>query len=948
VGDVRFTLVGFPLSLIRRVQLLVTERWLIIESGAQHHINGGNMRCHAWFPIACLFCFAATVHAADKAGQADYLAGLDALGNSQWPQAIQSFTTAVNADDEDAGYHLALGIAQLANGDAKTAISEMTRAYRLNGKDLTIRRWTAGAYRYAGDQLTAAKIDNASDWRGVQQACQEYGQGMKYEQNPKSLADKKAAFEGQIIAFAKAARGDRPEMVQAVGQRVADNVKAGKYDEALRDLKELLKKDPLNEDLLLLQSTAFVGKHRSAMARLELTHILSVKSNLSGGYALRAIAQANLGCLAKAQADWSLAEHYDPATAKAWLPVFNAAVAAAGPDLSSASPHDAWIKLRDAALAGAPFDELSALALNVAKIENAHRLRWDEEYQEQRRKLEDAVRANSNNVDALLALGVFIYRESAIPGEQLGPGGAYHAFRPGGALQRKRDLNYAMSLFDRVLAIDDKNAYALTWKAALQLEYGNWNTGQQLVQQAMAIRQDIPELLELLSRVLDSAAQTKSYQAVNLRTPKTWTQFGINYDVIWTRYPSQQDLNAAEELDNAARELWNQAAASLKSAIAARAGTPDGFYFSGLLKARDKDATALDDFKKAAEMDPHNRRNREAYIHALRDFDQPDAAAAEQEKFTLEHETTATVRLANAWNDIDRTAFKSAGAALDQAAMIDPADSRIAAYQATIFTAQNKLEEAAKWYTMALAQEEASLELDTKSIKPGAEKGYTLSIDEAGFPMLLNLRRAARFEQLKQTDARLAALEWNCAIGDRIDPSVRQANFKAEKAVLPNTFNVKAWAPKTAWNMIAWSQVLTGNCDAMEGKWDEALAHFKVVADASETPDIYDPQALAVAGKTRITWSHQDSDPSAQKQWLANAATLTRLTDKEIARIGQLAGQASGQTGSMRTYTSQQATMALEKFRSMPSIQGGYDYRNNPNYQGSFDPGPDDLPRKVH
>ena len=64
-----------------------------------------------------------------------------------------------------------------------------------------------------------------------------------------------------------------------------------------------------------------------------------------------------------------------------------------------------------------------------------------------------------------------------------------------------------MSLFDRVLAIDEKNAYALTWKAALQLEYGNWNTGQQLVQQAMAIRQDIPELLELLSRVLDSATQ---------------------------------------------------------------------------------------------------------------------------------------------------------------------------------------------------------------------------------------------------------------------------------------------------------------------------------------------------------------------------------------------------------------------------------------------------------
>ena len=320
----------------------------------------------------------------------------------------------------------------------------------------------------------------------------------------------------------------------------------------------------------------------------------------------------------------------------------------------------------------------------------------------------------------------------------------------------------------------------------------------------------------------------------------------------------------------------------------------------------------------------------------------------EREKFTLEHETTATVRLANAWNDIDRTAFKSAATVLDQAAMIDPSDSRIAAYQATILTAQNKLEDAAKWYMMALAQEEASLDLDSKSIKPGADKGFTLSIDEAGFPLLLNLRRAARFEQLKQTDARLAALEWNCAISDRIDPSVRQANIKAEKAVLPNTFNVKAWAPKTAWNMIAWSQVLAGNCDAVDGKWDDALSHFKIVADVGETPDIYDSQALAIAGKTRITWAGKDSDPAAQKQWLANAATLTRLNDNEIARVGQLVAQASGLTGSERTYTMQQTIMPLYKFRSMPSIQGGYDYRNNPNYQGSFDPGPDDLPRNVH
>jgi hypothetical protein len=118
-----------------------------------------------------------------------------------------------------------------------------------------------------------------------------------------------------------------------------------------------------------------------------------------------------------------------------------------------------------------------------------------------------------------------------------------------------------------------------------------------------------------------------------------------------------------------------------------------------------------------------------------------------------------------------------------------------------------------------------------------------------------------------------------------------------------------------------------------------------VVAGASETPGIFDPQALAIAGKTRITWSRQDTDENERQQWLKSAATLTRLTNNEILKIGTLVGQASGYDGGRREMTEQQTTMPLYKFRSMPVIAGGYDSRQNANYQGSFDPGPDDLPR---
>jgi len=903
--------------------------------------------------IATLILLAAasaeSLCAADApAGQADYLAGLDALENRQWPDAAAAFDKAVTADDENAAYHLGLGIAKLAINDAKTAIAELTRAYRLNGKDLTIARWAAGAYRYAGDEDTAAKIDNPSDWRGVQSACQEYSQALRYSQNRSDIADKKAAFENEIIAFARQIRGNTPGLQTAVLDRIKSNLQAGKYDDALHDLNQMLAKQPLNYDLLRARNVALIGKGEYATARIELTHLLSVKSNDAMAYAMRAIAEANLGCSGRAASDWSAAQQYDSAIAQQWADRVQAALSHAK-DLSADSPQAAWNALRDAALSGKSFDDLTPLALDLARIQNAHRHRWDEEYQDEYRKLSDAVRANTDNVDALMAIGVFLYRQAEIPGEQLGPGGAYRAFRFGGVAERNRELTVALQLFDRVLKLQPNNAMALTWQAAIQMEYGNWNTGEQLVNRALAIRQDIPELLELLNRIQNSTAQTKSYEAMNLRTPKTWTQFGIEYDIIWTRYPSQGELQAASNLDEQAQRLWAAAQQNLEAAVKKRAGTAEGWYFSGLLKLQQGDNSAVDDFAQAAKLEPASRRYRETYIRALHRAGRDDDAAVEKEKYTLEHETTATMRLASAWTDIDRTAFKSASADLDQASAIDPTDSRLAAYQANILTAQKKSDDAAKWYAMALAQEEASLELDGKTLHNDPKNTTPLTPDDAGFALLLNLRQAARYEEMNDIPRRVAALEWNCTLSQRIDPAQRFFTGPADRAVLPNTFDVNAWAPKSAWNMVAWSGVMAGNAEAAAGKWDLALKHFAFIADASQQPDIYDPQALAVAGKARIYWGNKDPHRGQRSAWLQRAATLTRITDDEINAIGDIIGNASGKEGGERVFITQKTAMELSKFRAMPIIQGGYDYRQNPNYKGSFDPGPDDLPRSgIH
>ena len=230
-----------------------------------------------------------------------------------------------------------------------------------------------------------------------------------------------------------------------------------------------------------------------------------------------------------------------------------------------------------------------------------------------------------------MALGEFLYIESQVPGEQLSPGGKYRPFRFSNEHTREQEITRADKLFDQVLAIDPRHAEALTWKAAIRLDNGNYDAGEELVNQAMQINPDLPQLLELLSRVLDNTATLASYKAADLRTPKSWTQFGISYDIIWTRYPSQEELDRAGGLQDRANQLWANAEQSLSAAVQKLAGTADGFYYDGFLRQHQgDDQAALDDFQQAAKLDPKSNRNRQALIAALFKSGNEQEAAAEK------------------------------------------------------------------------------------------------------------------------------------------------------------------------------------------------------------------------------------------------------------------------------------------------------------------------------
>ena len=335
---------------------------------------------------------------------------------------------------------------------------------------------------------------------------------------------------------------------------------------------------------------------------------------------------------------------------------------------------------------------------------------------------------------------------------------------------------------------------------------------------------------------------------------------------------------------------------SLGAAIQKMNGTADGFYYSALLKSHQGDEQgALADFQQAAKLDPDSNRNQQALIGALFKLGQADEAATEKEQWTLKHQTTATMRLAKAWGELDRTAWKSAANIIDSALTIDPADPRIPAYRAAISAARNKPDEAAQWLVVALALDGARMKLGGADLSPDGKS--PVPPDACGMTMLLNLHLAARFHDLNQTDKQLATLTRNLSLEPRIPEKWREQTPAA--AVLPMPSDPRSTKPRTISNLLAWSHVMAGYALVDLGKPADAEAQFTPVANWFKRDTYADAQGLAYNEMVRLHWAQHDPDKGRRKQWLASAKIMNRMDDNERNLAFQLMDQA-GRSAGMR------------------------------------------------
>jgi hypothetical protein len=790
--------------------------------------------------------------------------------------------------------------------------------------------------------MTAAKIRSPSDYRGTVQEAAERVYQLRFDQaSPQEVQERWKKLYGFAVAYAREKAGSSPALAAASLERAQQLYDQGQLDAALAAVGTVLQSKPYDTDAMFLQARCLAQQGFLHAARFGLTRVLTVKTGMARAYATRAVVEARIGGIDRAKADMDLAAALEPQAAEAERAHYEKALGEVQAEASAdpAKSYEELLKLADSAVNA---DALVPTAVALVRAENNRRKRWDEIYQDRLRRLEDDARTDPKNAGKLMALGKFLYVESDIPGEQLSPGGTYVPFRFNTPYTREQEILQADKVFDQVLALDPASAEAVAWKASIRLDNNRWEEGEALVNKALSINPELPQILELLSRVLDHTATLKRYQAADLRTPKSWTEFGISYDIIWTHYPTQDELSRASVLQQHANELWAQSVRSLTAAVQKMSGTADGAYYSGLLKSHEGDEQgALGDYQKAVQLDPASNRNRQALIRGLFKLDRLEEAAVEKERWALEHQTTATMRLAKAWGEMDRTAWKSAAAALDAAREIDPADPRVPAYRAVIEAARDKHEDAVRWLVVALAIDAARVKIGFTDIAPDGMGAVWP--DAAGLTLLLNLHLAARFDDLHRPDARLATLQRNLALEARIAEGWREVSPPA--AVLPIPSDPRSAKPRTISNLLAWSHVLAGYALVDLGKPEQALDQFKQVTNWVKRDSYADAQGLAFSEMQRVYWALNDPDSARRSQWLAKARIMNRLDDEERSLAADLIAQAGARAG-MQIDKIQVAQSDLNYwYGAAPAEPGAYDPRQNPNYHGNDDAPPGLIPK---
>jgi Flp pilus assembly protein TadD len=773
------------------------------------------------------------------AGVSEYAQGLDAIESGKCAEAIEPLSAAIDADEENARYFAARGVARLLAQQVPAGIKDLERATRLDPTNDDTKRMLSFGHRLLGDERAASGVRPPTAGDGLDRFLLETGndygrlEKAKKINNPQFLEECRQRRKMALTKFA--AIGDRfakeqkrqGDVGRALFARGVDRFRRGELAGAQSDLQAVLASAPDETTALYYHACCLHQLGNLEGARQELTMLLTAKLALVDAYLERAKVAAALGDLRRAQSDLATARRLDPSDPAGWQAEAARVIAAA--PAASGDPPVLLDALTKAAQVGADWPELVKRADQLAAAGAARRLRGDERYQDRRLQLELARYADPKNADRLAAIGLFLLAETDVHGECVEPNGEWRYYRPQSPARKQAELAESGRLFDRALAIDRRHVGAFVGKATLAIRNMQWADAENILRVALADHADAPELLDLMSQVMQAAADQRAGKAADLRQVRSWTEFGYGYTVFFTRYPSLAERDRADAYDAAAGRFVASSRQYIERAISGMAGTAEGLYHQALLDRSDgKFEQARTALEQAVKLEATSARTHYALSGVYARLGQTEQAIEEQATAKNLEATSAAPWLQRAWSKIVSTAFKSARESLARAAQLDAADARIPAYLGILAEANDKPEEAAAFYRAAMALEEAHARLRGDTVQPGGDG--LAAVRRFGLTMALRLKLAKFVAEKEPGQAAQMALA-NVAVEPRI--SEWAWGRRLSSAMLPEAggdTRAEPFPPQLA-VLMAQSRLAAGRYLIASNKPQEATAQFAPVLD---------------------------------------------------------------------------------------------------------------------
>lgn len=818
-----------------------------------------------------------------------YLDGLDALYQGQWPQAVDAFSRALQANGDDATFVLARGVASTLAEQFQAGLTDFARARQLGLRGREAELWTYAAEAMSGivspehslgggpRSLGAAArplvsipghiVQGGNDYTSAYGTVIAYELGFAYQELrlPPDLGGRgtpdavkappmRAAMLKAGQWFANRAMR-RPDLAPAHASRAVALHDARQYEAALREIEYARAAFPDNPDLVYVSANCWLALGRPATARREYTLALTGQTNFAAGYLGRAVAAARLGDEARVIADLETASRIDRTAASRVRAAIEGELGRAKVD--GDAPR-LVADLANAARAGTAAPELVEMATRVHKTANARRLRYDEIYQDTLRTLEDAVRAEPRSADRLAALAKYIVAEADSRGEAVEPRRQTESYRV--QVSREKELERAIRIADLALGIDAAHAGAFIQKAMALTALERYDAAEAAADQALAVAGNNPEALRLYARFRAMRANQMSAEAASLRAERCSDSTreedrGSYIERITTTtcyQPTPADLARAAQLEAAAAELRRRARAAMERAVEVSKGTVGGFLIEADLRLWDGDLNgAQAALQQAVKLDPKSLDAQDELARFYARTGQQDRAEEQQAIARQLVHTTAAPLLRLAWRRAATTAWSGASEYLTRAQQLDPADARVHAYQAVALEGQGRGAEAAAAFRSALALEEARVRLD----EPRDQQGAPLTRDPIDFALAMRarMRMAAALERSGDLAGAASLYAGNTELRPRVSPS--QFSRQMFPAMLPDDRpqgGAAVPAPQNAATLLAQSSLAAGKAYQALGRQAEAQQQFLAAASFVPAPGTMVPRIGNARGDTNF------------------------------------------------------------------------------------------------